>query len=299
MSKSSYIVLSLYKFFEIKKIFNFKNQIASIFKAIDVKGIILIAPEGININISVIDAEYKNVEKKLNRIFQYKETDLKKNIATKHIYKKFKIKIKREILTTRNIAATNPLLGVGKYIDASDWNSFINNPDTILIDMRNNYEVEVGTFKNAINPKCNNFTALLGWLKDNLIKNKYFKNKKIAMFCTGGIRCEKATSYLLNLGEKNIFHLKGGILKYLEVQKSKNTLWQGECFVFDNRVSLNSNLNQGSYSLCHACRMPLTNNDKKQKEFIEGESCHLCYNIKTDEQRKRYRMRHNQARLKN
>jgi UPF0176 protein len=118
------------------------------------------------------------------------------------------------------------------------------------------------------------------------------------MFCTGGIRCEKATSYLLNLGEKNIFHLKGGILRYLEVQKSKKTLWQGECFVFDNRVSLNSNLNQGSYSLCHACRMPLTNNDKKRKEFIEGESCHLCYNIKTDEQRKRYRMRHNQARLK-
>ena len=122
------------------------------------------------------------------------------------------------------------------------------------------------------------------------------------MFCTGGIRCEKATSYLLNLGKKNVYHLKGGILKYLESQNNKNdekNLWNGECFVFDNRVSLNTNLKKGSYSLCHACRMPLTDKDKKRIEYIEGESCHLCHSIKTEEQKKRYRMRNNQIKLRN
>ncbi len=302
MSKSSYIVLSLYKFFEIKKIFNFKNNINKIFSGIDVKGIILIAPEGININVSIKESEYEAVEKKLKKNFIYQDEDIKKNKEEKHIFRKFKIKIKKEILTTRNVKYTNPLNLVGKYIEADEWNSFISDPNTLLIDMRNNYEVEVGTFNQAINPECENFTDLLNWLKNDFINIKNLDNKKIAMFCTGGIRCEKATSFLLNLGKKNVYHLKGGILKYLEKQNNNShnkNLWKGECFVFDNRVSLDANLKKGSYSLCHACRMPLTNADKNRKEYIEGEACHLCYSIKTEEQRKRYRMRNNQIKLRN
>ena len=302
MSKSSYIVLSLYKFFEIKKIFNFKNNINKIFSGIDVKGIILIAPEGININISIKEAAYEAIEKKLKKIFNYQDEDIKKNKEEKHIFRKFKIKIKKEILTTRNVKDTNPLNQVGKYIEADKWNSFISDTNTLLIDMRNNYEVEIGTFNQAINPKCENFTELLNWLKNDFMNIKNIDNKKIAMFCTGGIRCEKATSFLLNLGKKNVYHLKGGILKYLEKQNNNSNnknLWKGECFVFDNRVSLDTNLKKGSYSLCHACRMPLTNADKNREEYIEGEACHLCYSIKTEEQRKRYRMRNNQIKLRN
>ena len=302
MSKSSYIVLSLYKFFEIKKIFNFKNNINKIFSGIDVKGIILIAPEGININISIKEAAYEAIEKKLKKIFNYQDEDIKKNKEEKHIFRKFKIKIKKEILTTRNVKDTNPLNQVGKYVEADKWNSFISDTNTLLIDMRNNYEVEIGTFNQAINPKCENFTELLNWLKNDFMNIKNLDNKKIAMFCTGGIRCEKATSFLLNLGKKNVYHLKGGILKYLEKQNNNSNnknLWKGECFVFDNRVSLDTNLKKGSYSLCHACRMPLTNADKNREEYIEGEACHLCYSIKTEEQRKRYRMRNNQIKLRN
>ena len=299
MTKLSYTVLSLYKFFEIKKVFNFKNKINHIFNNIDVKGIILVAPEGININISVIDKDYKNIEIRLKEIFDFEKIDIKKTKEEKHIFRKFKIKIKKEILTTRNINKTNPLTQVGQYIEADEWNDFIGQPDTVLIDMRNNYEVEVGTFNNAINPKCNNFTDLLNWLSTDLMNIKNIKKKKIAMFCTGGIRCEKATSFLLNLGKNNVYHLKGGILKYFEKQKkNKEKPWKGECFVFDNRVSLNDNLKIGSYSLCHACRMPLTSEDKKHLKYIEGESCHLCYSTKTEEQKKRYRMRNSQLKTK-
>ena len=299
MTKLSYTVLSLYKFFEIKKVFNFKNKINHIFNNIDVKGIILIAPEGININISVIDKDYKNIEIRLKEIVDFEKIDIKKSKGEKHIFRKFKIKIKKEILTTRNINKTNPLTQVGQYIEADEWNDFIGQSDTVLIDMRNNYEVEVGTFNNAINPKCNNFTDLLNWLSTDLMNIKNIKKKKIAMFCTGGIRCEKATSFLLNLGKSNVYHLKGGILKYFEKQKNnKEKPWKGECFVFDNRVSLNDNLKIGSYSLCHACRMPLTSEDKKHSKYIEGESCHLCYSTKTEEQKKRYRMRNSQLKRK-
>ena len=299
MTKLSYTVLSLYKFFEIKKVFNFKNKINHIFNNIDVKGIILVAPEGININISVIDKDYKNIEIRLKEIFNFEKIDIKKTKEEKHIFRKFKIKIKKEILTTRNINKTNPLTQVGQYIEADEWNDFIGQSDTVLIDMRNNYEVEVGTFNNAINPKCNNFTDLLNWLSTDLMNIKNINKKKIAMFCTGGIRCEKATSFLLNIGKSNVYHLKGGILKYLEIQKNnKEKPWKGECFVFDNRVSLNDSLKIGSYSLCHACRMPLTSEDKKHPKYMEGESCHLCYSTKTEEQKKRYRMRNSQLKRK-
>ena len=297
METSSYTVLSLYKFFEIKKVFYFKNKLLKVFKNTDVKGTVLIAPEGININISVVTNKYKYILESLKFFFDYNKNDLKKFLCRKHIYKKFKIKIKNEILTTRNLKRINPLDLVGKYIKPEDWDDFISNPNTLLIDMRNNFEVQMGTFKNAINPKCNNFTDLLKWLKEDFLKTEALKNKKIAMFCTGGIRCEKATSYLLNLGKKNVYHLQGGILKYLE-NNTDSKSWNGECFVFDDRVSLNNKLKQGTYFLCHACRMPLSLEDKNKKEYQEGESCHLCYYVTTNDKKQRFRMRSKQIKLK-
>ena len=296
MKNYTYTVISLYKFFEIEKIFNFKNKLLRVFNNLDVKGIILIAPEGININISFNTSKFEYVKKELLDLFSFDENEIKKIDATKHIFRKFKIKIKKEILTTRNLSKINPSKLAGEYVEPESWDQLISDPNTILVDMRNSYEINIGTFNNAINPKCNNFTSLLNWLEKDLMKSKGIKNKNIAMFCTGGIRCEKATSFLLNMGKKNVYHLHGGILRYLEKNK-KSKSWKGECFVFDNRVSLNNNLEIGSYFLCHACRMPLSKKDKDKKEYIEGEACHLCYNTKTEEQKKKYRMRNNQIKL--
>ncbi len=293
MTKYKYTVLSLYKFFEIKNIFNFKNKICKVFKGIAVKGIVLVAPEGININISLSTNNLEQVLGELKKIFPFKNQETKVLNYDKHIFRKFKVKIKKEILTTRNLKQTNPMKVVGEYIKPEDWESFINQPNTILIDMRNDYEIKIGTFKNALNPKCKDFTELLKWLKNDLIKKESLKNKKIAMFCTGGIRCEKATSFLINNGKKDVYHLKGGILKFLE-KNNKKEIWNGECFVFDNRVSLKNDLSLGSYTLCHACRMPLSIQDKSRKEYIEGEACHFCYLNKTNVQKKKYRMRNNQ-----
>ena len=298
MLKPSYIVLSLYKFFEIKKIFGFRNKLKGIFNNVNVKGIILVAPEGVNINISIIESEYTMTMKELKKIIKFNRKDIKETKEKNHIYKKFKIKIKKEILTTRKMKVTNPLTRVGKYVEAENWNSLISSSDTILIDMRNNFEIKMGTFKNSINPYCNNFTDLLNWIENDLIFMKNIQKKKIAMFCTGGIRCEKASSFLIRLGKKNVYHLRGGIIKYLERQNKTDNFWTGECFVFDNRVSLNNKLKKGSYSLCYACRMPLSEKDKKHTFYVKGESCHMCFENKTEKQRDKYRMRMTNLRSK-
>ena len=296
MKNFTYTVISLYKFFEIKKIFNFKNNLIKIFKNVDVKGTILIAPEGININISMHTFEYMNILSELKMFINFENEDLKIFSSENHIFKKFKVKIKKEILTTRRLKSINPLKLVGEYVDAKKWDKLITDTNTILLDMRNEFEINVGTFINSINPKCKDFTSLLNWLEKEFIHIKNIQHKKVAMFCTGGIRCEKASSFLLSLGKNNVYHLQGGILNYLKRNKESN-LWIGECFVFDDRVSINKKLKKGTYDICHACRMPLSTKDKSRKEFVEGESCHLCYSLKTEEQRKRYRMRNSIIRL--
>ena len=298
METLSYNVISLYKFFEIKKVFNFKNRLLKALKHLDIKGIILLAPEGININISIKSHECEVFLKDLKKIFDFSNADIKMHSNDSHIYRKFKIKIKKEILTTRNIKNTNPLKKVGKYIQPEDWDKFINKPNTILIDIRNNYETHVGTFKNSLNPNCDNFSSILKWLEVAFINDKNIENKKVAMFCTGGIRCEKASSFLISLGKVDVYQLHGGIIKYLDkCQESRS--WKGECFVFDNRVSLNKKLQKGSFFLCYACRMPLSKEDLSKKEYVKGESCHLCYYKQTENQRKKYKMRNQQRKILN
>tara|TARA_E500000178_G_scaffold222274_1_gene219322 strand:- start:1272 stop:2174 length:903 start_codon:yes stop_codon:yes gene_type:complete len=296
MQEKKFTSISLYKFYNIKNIFNLKNKIRKAFRDYNVKGIILLAPEGVNINISCLSIQLKSIINKLDELISITSKELNISNCYKHIFKHFKIKIKREILTTRDYMNIKPILKVGNYIEPENWERFIRTKDIILIDTRNSYEIKVGTFKKAINPGCNNFTSILEWIKKNILIKENI-NKKIAMFCTGGIRCEKATSLIKNSGFNKVYHLKGGILNYLKEYKKTST-WHGECFVFDNRVSLNKKLNLGTFDICHACRMPISKDDKKNKYYEEGISCPNCYGEKTNIQINKYKERRSQKFLR-
>ena len=289
MQENKYTAISYYNFENIKNIFGIRNKIAKVFKKYDVKGIVLLAPEGININISYISEKKGNIIDDLKEVIFLKETSIKIFNCKKHIFRKLKIKIKKEILTTRNLIEIKPLKKVGTYVRPSEWEEFIKSPDVILIDTRNDYEVKVGSFKNAVNPKCQNFTSILEWIK-NYILVKDNKDKKIALFCTGGIRCEKASSLIKLSGFKNVYQLEGGILNYFK-KNTKATSWKGECFVFDNRVSLKMNLDKGSFDLCYACRMPIDELEKRSKNYIKGISCSNCIGKKTITQLNKYKTR--------
>ena len=183
---------------------------------------------------------------------------------------------------------------VGTYVKPAEWNALISDPEVILIDTRNDYEIEIGTFQNAVDPNTKTFREFPAWAKENLDPEKH---KKVAMFCTGGIRCEKSTAYMKEQGFDEVFHLEGGILKYLEEVPKEETMWEGECFVFDNRVAVNHDLQKGSYDQCHACRMPITEEEKQKPEYMEGVSCHHCHDSLTEEQRARFAERQKQIEL--
>ena len=296
MTQNFYKVVSFYSFFSNKEnlILELKSNLLLIEKNNDLSGLIIIAKEGIN---GTICAEEKIIEKVLyllKKLSGITELNLKFSYSKTKIFKKLKIKIKNEIVTM-GLPEINPSKNTGTYINSLDWNKLIKDPNTIIIDTRNHYEVSLGTFKESINPETKNFSEFPKWVEENLDKHLANKNdKNIAMFCTGGIRCEKATSLLKNQGYKNIFHLKGGILKYFEDISKDESLFEGECFVFDKRVSLNHSLKKGSYSICHACGMPISIEDQNKKEYIEGIQCHLCINKFSDEDRKRFGERQKQ-----
>ena len=203
---------------------------------------------------------------------------------------------KDEIVTMgkKNI---NPSTQSGEYINHKRWNALIEDKNTLLIDTRNSYEYAIGTFKNSINPKTANFKEFPEWVNKQQFSETDKKQKKVAMFCTGGIRCEKASAFMKNEGFEKVYHLKGGILKYLEEIETRNSLWQGECFVFDDRVSVKHDLSEGSYDLCHGCRMPITEQDKLSSHYVKGVSCSNCVNEKTSSQIKRYKTRQKQINL--
>src|SRR5690606_15378493 len=204
-----------------------------------------------------------------------------------------KVKLKKEIVTM-GVEDIDPTHIVGTYVKPKDWNALISDPDVTLIDTRNHYEVQIGTFKGAIDPNTTSFREFPEYSKKHLDPAK---NKKVAMFCTGGIRCEKSTAYLKQQGFEEVYHLEGGILKYLEEVPEDESLWQGECFVFDNRVTVNHQLQKGHYDQCHACRMPITEEDKQHSHYTPGVSCHHCYDKTNEEQRERFREREKQMRL--
>jgi len=238
-----------------------------------IKGTILLAEEGINGTVAGLKNSINLLEKEFDK---HGFSSLEKKISTHDSmpFNRLKIKIKKEIVTF-NEKELDVEKYTGKHVDSVDWNNLINDKETVLLDVRNNFEVKVGSFKGSLNPKTENFTEFKNFVQENL-KNK--KNKKIAMFCTGGIRCEKASSYMLNQGFDKIFQLQGGILQYLEDIKLEDSKWYGECFVFDNRVSVQNEMKAGTYELCHACRHPLSSLDRNSKNYEKGISCSNCIN---------------------
>ncbi len=296
MRQNIYKIVSIYSFFSLSEtsILELKDKLLNIEKGNDLSGLLIIAKEGINGTICAEESIIKKVLNLLGKFGGSNELNLKVSYSKTKIFKKLKIKIKNEIVTMR-VPEINPSKDAGTYIDSFTWNKLIKDQNTIVIDTRNHYEVSIGSFKESINPNTKNFSDFPKWVDNNLDKHLGNENlKNIAMFCTGGIRCEKATTLLKNKGYKNIFHLKGGILKYLEDISKEESLFEGECFVFDKRVALNHELKKGSYSICHACGMPISKENQKKEEYIEGIQCHFCINKFTDKDRKRFEERQKQ-----
>ena len=290
-------IISFYKFIPILDLDKLKHHIENICEKLKTKGTILIAPEGINGTIEGSKKNINNFTKEIKLDERFIDLDPKFSFNSKNSFHRMKVRLKKEIVTIGN-TDINPNKEIGKYVEPILWNEFIKDPDTILIDTRNTYEVSIGSFKGAINPKIKSFRDFPNWVKKNLeSKDNRYKNKKIVMFCTGGIRCEKATSYLVNEGFTNVSHLKGGILKYLENVPKQDSLWDGECFVFDQRVSVAEGLKPGSYLMCHGCRMPLKKEDTLLGSYIHGISCKYCHNTKSEESKKRYGDRQKQIDL--
>ena len=272
MINSKFTILTFYQFKQIKDLLIIKSRISDFCKFNKIKGTIIIAEEGINGTIAGTSQSIKNFQLEIKKIgFE--------NFNPKYSYSKFmpffrlKVRPKKEIVTLRTKMA-DPENITGNKIKPENWNNLITDNDTILIDVRNDFEVEMGSFQGSINPKTKSFTEFKSYLKDNLSEAK---DKKIAMFCTGGIRCEKISSYMIKKGFKNVNQLHGGILNYLEKIPEKNSLWDGECFVFDNRVSVKNELKDGTFQLCHACRAPLSKTQIKSKKYQKGISCPKCY----------------------
>ncbi len=290
------IVATFYKFVQLNKIIEIKNDFNVYLKKLNIKGTILIANEGINGTIAGEEIDLKSFLKKISTHKEFKDISPKYSICKKNPFFRMKIRLKKEVVTIGNINV-KPSDVVGDYVSPNDWNEFISQSKTFLIDTRNNYEISIGTFKNAINPNIKSFREFPNWVKENLIKKNISKNSQIGMFCTGGIRCEKSTSYLKKIGYKNVFHLEGGIIKYLDEIPEDKSLWEGECFVFDYRVSLKHGLKVGNYEMCFACRMPLSDIDKKDKNFVEGKSCKFCFDNTSEKQKQRFNERQKQILL--
>jgi UPF0176 protein len=290
-------IVALYKFADIEDPEFISEKIRNKLDELNIYGTILIGHEGINGTISSgIHQNLLNALKFIESINGFDNLDLKFSQSEKRPFVRLKVKLKKEIVTIGD-TSINPNNLVGEYVDPHEWNKLITEDDTLIIDTRNEYECSIGTFKNSINPKTNTFREFPNWIKAQKFSEEDKKEKKIAMFCTGGIRCEKASSLMKKEGFENVYHLKGGILKYFESVNEDDSLWSGECFVFDDRVSVDQNLEKGSYDMCHGCRMPITSNDKKTDKYIRGVACPSCFDKTTEEQKNRYMSRQKQVDL--
>lgn len=270
-----------------------KGPLAQVACGHGVKGTILLAPEGINGTIAGPRAGVDAVLAHVRALPGCAALDWKESAAREMPFARMKVRLKREIVTMGQ-PDVDPTAAVGRYVEPKDWNALIRDPDVAVIDTRNDYEVAIGTFEGAVNPETPSFGAFPDWWTRN---HNRFAGKKIAMFCTGGIRCEKSTNYLIGQGVSEVFHLKGGILKYLEEVPEGESLWRGECFVFDQRVSVGHGLAEGSHDLCHACRRPLSAADTTDPAYEEGVSCARCLREYSDADRARFRERQRQVDL--
>jgi UPF0176 protein len=286
-------ICALYKFTRLDDFEEIQLPLRSFLDSLSVKGTLLLAREGINGTISGTKVSLEKVLDYLQSDPRFLDLEFKFSYSKKIPFKRLKVKLKKEIVTM-GLTEIDPTHSAGTYVKPKDWNELINDPDVVLIDTRNNYEYEIGSFKGAINPNTETFREFPSFTKNTL---EQYREKKIAMFCTGGIRCEKSTAYLKSEGFKNVFHLQGGILKYLEEVNEDESLWEGECFVFDDRVAVKHNLEQGQYDQCHACRFPITKEDTMHPHYEKGASCPRCFGTKNSSQMSRYREREKQVKL--
>jgi len=286
-------ICALYKFTRLDDFETIQLPLKGFLDSLSVKGTLLLAREGINGTISGNQSSLEKVLEYLQSDSRFLGLEYKFSYSKKTPFKRLKVKLKKEIVTM-GLTEIDPTHSVGTYVKPKDWNKLINDPDVVLIDTRNNYEYEIGSFKGAVNPKTETFREFPSFTKNSLEK---YRNKKIAMFCTGGIRCEKSTAYLKSKGFKDVFHLQGGILKYLEEVNEGESLWEGECFVFDDRVAVKHNLEPGQYDQCHACRFPITKEDTMHPHYEKGASCPRCFGTKNSNQMNRYREREKQVQL--
>lgn len=293
VNTSGYLVCALYKFVALANYKEMKAPLLDFMESRYIRGTILLALEGLNGTVSgpkdAIDdlLNYLNADERISPIsqkFSWHETQP---------FYRTKVKLKKEIVTM-GVEGIDPRKTVGTYVSAKDWNALISDPEVTLIDTRNDYEIEIGTFKNAVNPKTESFREFPEYVANELDPKKH---KKVAMFCTGGIRCEKSTAYLKEQGFDEVFHLEGGILQYLEEVPKSDSLWEGDCFVFDNRVAVNHDLEKSDYDQCYGCRLPITQADKLSPKFETGVSCPACFGTHTVEQLARFREREKQVNL--
>jgi UPF0176 protein len=288
-------VAALYRFVSFDAPEELQTQILERCTAGTIKGTILLAHEGINGTVAGNSLAIDSLIAFLRTIPGCAELDVKYSHAKEMPFYRMKVRIKREIVTL-GIKGIDPKREVGTYVQPEDWNALISDPNTVLIDTRNNYEVAIGTFEGAVDPQTKSFSEFPDWFRahrEELASGK----TKFAMFCTGGIRCEKSTAFLKSEGIDQVYHLEGGILRYLENIPEARSKWQGECFVFDERVSVKHGLELGEMELCHACRRPISQTDKMSEHFIEGVSCPACYGERSDDDRARFAERQRQIAL--
>lgn len=287
------VVAALYKFVDFEGFEAFRAPLLETCNQFHVKGTILLAPEGINGTIGGAREGIDSVLAFIRSNPLFHDLVHKESYTDEQPFNRMKVRLKKELITLGSVHP-DPTKLVGTYIAPHDWNALISDPDVVLIDTRNDYEVATGTFEGAINPKTESFSEFPTYVQQNLSPEKH---AKVAMFCTGGIRCEKATSFLLEEGFEHVYHLHGGILKYLEDVPEAESMWEGECFVFDHRVTVNHQLEPGSFTMCHACGHPLADTDRAAETFEEGVSCPHCYAEQTEARRAQLRERHRQVQL--
>ncbi|HZG29450.1 MAG TPA: rhodanese-related sulfurtransferase [Ensifer sp.] len=289
----AYTVAALYHFAAFPDYKSFREPLLEACRTNDICGSLLIAREGINGTIAGPAEGIANILAFIRSRPEFRNLEHKESHASKKPFLRMKVRLKKEIVTM-GVEDIDPTQIVGTYVDAKDWNALISDPETIVIDTRNDYETAIGIFKGAIDPNIKTFREFPDWVRNNPgLHNK----PKIAMYCTGGIRCEKSTAFMKQLGFDEVYHLKGGILKYLENVPAEESLWEGDCFVFDERVGVGHGLEEGEYKLCRACRFPLKAEDMTSPLFEEGVSCPHCYNDRTEEDRERFRQRQLQMKL--
>ena len=288
-----YTIAALYHFTRFDDPAALQGPLLDLCKSKGVMGTLLLAKEGVNGTIAGDRAGIDAVLAHLRALPGCANLEWKESTATVAPFHRMKVRLKKEIVTMGQ-PDVDPVARVGNYVDPADWNDLISAPDVAVIDTRNDYEVAIGTFEGAVDPQTKSFGEFPEWWE----KNKHrFHNKKVAMFCTGGIRCEKSTNYLMGQGVEEVYHLKGGILKYLEEVPQEQSKWDGDCFVFDARVSVGHGLEEGPHILCHACRRPIVPEDKTHPAFEQGVSCHQCIDETTEEDKGRFRERQKQMQL--